>query len=91
VLGAPVFLSTRSAKLRLSGQTPESMTPMITSSPVLGNVHLSRRASTRPRNAGVDEVSTVCISSGVTETTSALAESLLASAWVISAANPLNV
>jgi hypothetical protein len=91
-LGVPLA-STRSAKLRDSGQMPESTSPMMMSSPACWNPpSWSHRppGAVRPRNVGVDEVSALRVSAGDTATTSLSAASLFAWAAVSRAAKPLN-
>jgi hypothetical protein len=93
LLGLP-FASTRSAKLRDSGQMPESISPMTMFSPALPTPpSWSHRppSADRPRNAGVDEVSVSRISSGLTERTSLSLASLFAWPAVRWAAKPLKL
>jgi len=76
-----MVVAVRSEKLALSGQMPESTTPMMMFSPALPTPptcdHRPPGAS-RPRKLGVEEVSTVNVSSGVTVAIPACVASLAA-------------
>jgi hypothetical protein len=68
---------------------PVSMSAMITSSPFAPSVFQIPPAPERPRNAGVDVVSTVATESFWTVTTSSRASSAARCSAVSFAANPL--
>jgi hypothetical protein len=87
------FLILRSVKLRLSGQMPVSMSPMITSSPAPPRrsappSHRQRPRST-PRKRGVNDVSFSTRLSSVTASTPSWAFSAAAWSFVSFAAKPL--
>ena len=88
------FAPVRSVKLRLSGQMPESIMPMMIPSPALtvppSWSHRPPGASS-PMNVGVDDVVDVRIRSLETDSTPGVERSLSTCAGVRSAAKPLNV
>jgi hypothetical protein len=83
------------AKLPFSSQSPESITPTMTSSPALAAPPncccQSPLGPVRPSMLGVVEVSSLRTSSLVTEITPGVAASVLACLPVSSAAKPVNV
>jgi len=94
------FPAERSLKLALSGQMPESTMPMMIPSPAPSTVFVpvgppscshSPPAASRPRNDGVEDVSTSTSSFGVTARTSACLASCAAWFSVSSAAKPLKL